>query len=60
MRGGTRPGSGRPKLAVTRTVRQLRAFDDEWEIIRRFSQIVKHGDREACEAFIRTQEKTTE
>lgn len=43
--GGSRPNAGRPKGSVKpegiRKQRQLRAYDDEWEIIKEFSQIVK-------------------
>ena len=43
-RGGARPGAGRPKkLQGVRKQHQLRAYDDEWELIREFSWFVKHG-----------------
>lgn len=51
-RGGKREGAGRPKGTIkpegTRKPRQIRAYDDEWELIKRFEQLVKHGDKEAC------------
>ncbi|WP_370796736.1 hypothetical protein [Dialister hominis] len=51
MRGGKREGAGRPVGSVSakgvRKQRQLRAFDDEWEIIREFSQIVKMNPERA-------------
>ena len=59
-RGGARLGSGRPKLDVKRTMRQLRAFDDEWKIIQRFARVLKHGDRAACEAALERLENKTE
>lgn len=42
--GGRREGAGRPvgtKKAITRKTRSIAAFDDEWEMIRQFSRIVK-------------------
>lgn len=42
--GGRRAGAGRPvgtKKAITRKTRSIAAFDDEWEMIRQFSKIVK-------------------
>ncbi|MBQ7477854.1 MAG: hypothetical protein IJT01_03000 [Selenomonadaceae bacterium] len=54
--GGARKGAGRPKGTYkpggTRKQRQLRAFDDEWELIKQFDKLIKHGDREACEKFL--------
>lgn len=52
--GGRRPNqTGRPKGSVKeihnpRPQHQVRAFDDEWELIRRFARLVKHGNAEAC------------
>jgi len=55
-RGGARPGAGRPPKAeadkVQRPQHQLRAFDDEWELIKRFARQVKHGEKAACEAAL--------
>ena len=44
--GGKRAGAGRPKgttknISIQRKQRQVRAFDDEWEIIKEFTKIVK-------------------
>jgi hypothetical protein len=42
--GGRRTGAGRPvgtKKDITRKTRSIAAFDDEWEMIRQFSKIVK-------------------
>jgi len=45
--GGAREGAGRKKKdendKVTRPQHQVRAFDDEWDLIKRFSTIVKSG-----------------
>ena len=50
-RGGARPGSGRPKVKELRKQRQLRATEAEWDLIRRFSRILKYGNPEACKKF---------
>lgn len=39
-----RPVGWRKENGV-RTLRTMKAYDDEWEIIRRFAKIVKHGDK---------------
>ena len=53
--GGKRENqTGRPKKDETRKQRQLRAYDDEWEIIQRFSHALKHGRREECERALKT------
>ena len=36
------------------------AHPDEWDIIKRFAKILKHGDRAACEKFLAKMEKKTE
>ena len=46
MRGGKREGAGRPKGTLKenpnpRPQRQLRAFDDEWELIKEFMYYVR-------------------
>lgn len=51
--GGRRPGAGRPKGSTkdgssVRPQHQLRAYDDEWDLIRRFARLVKHGNADAC------------
>lgn len=59
-RGGKRDGAGRPKGTLkaegTRSQRQLRAYDDEWNLIQRFSRLVKYGDKDACEKFVAARE----
>ena len=48
-KGGARPGAGRPKgsknliLKETRKNHQIRAFDDEWKQIERYSKFIKKG-----------------
>ncbi|GEM_PF-543527 len=55
--GGRRENqTGRPKGTLkkegTRKQRQLRAYDDEWELLKQFDKLLKYGDREACEKFL--------
>ena len=55
--GGRRPGAGRPKGSTkngssVRPQHQLRAYDEEWDLIRRFARLVKHGKMEACKAAL--------
>ena len=40
-----RPVGWRKENGV-RTIRTMKAYDDEWEIIRRLAKIIKHGDKE--------------
>lgn len=51
-RGGRREGAGRPKGATKpegqRKQRMTRAYDDEWELLKRFERLIKHGNKEAC------------
>lgn len=52
--GGKRAGAGRPKGATNKEKKevrgqhQLRAFDDEWVMIKDFARIVKHISKEEC------------
>ena len=53
--GGKREGAGRktgwrkdPEKILRRKTRTLAAFDDEWELIKKFSQVVKYGDKQKC------------
>ena len=55
--GGRRSGAGRPKGSTkdgssARPQHQLRAYDDEWDLIRRFARLVKHGKTEACKTAL--------
>lgn len=57
--GGKRAGAGRPKgttkgYSVQRTPHQIRAFDDEWTIIKEFVAIVKK-DRPRAERMMKTE-----
>ena len=50
--GGKRTGAGRPKgttkdVSVQRKQHQVRAFDDEWEIIKALAAIVKKDPERA-------------
>ena len=53
--GGKRPNqTGRPKKEEgVRKQHQLRAYDDEWELIQAFAKMVKHGNKESCIEFIK-------
>ena len=55
--GGRRAGAGRPKGSVkgssdVRKQRQVRAFDDEWELIKEYAAIVKK-DRARAERMMK-------
>lgn len=52
--GGRRSNqTGRPKKAEgARGQHQMRAYDDEWQLILRFAALVKHADRSACEEAV--------
>lgn len=55
--GGKREGAGRPKgwrkgFSEQRKQHQVRAYDDEWQLILRFAKAVKHGNKEACTAAV--------
>ena len=57
--GGKRQGAGRPKgttkdVSVQRKQHQVRAFDDEWEMIKAFATIVKK-DRARAERMMKTE-----
>lgn len=55
--GGAREGAGRPKGTVKtesnqRALHGVRAYDDEWKLIKEFSNIVKK-DRDRAERMIK-------
>jgi len=55
--GGKREGAGRKtgwrkESSEQRPGHQIRAFNDEWNLIKEFANLVKYGNREACEKFI--------
>jgi len=63
--GGRRENqTGRPKGTFkpegTRKQRQLRAYEDEWEILKRFDKLIKHGDKAACIKALEKLEGKTE
>lgn len=51
-RGGAREGAGRPKGTTkpegVRKQRQLRAYDEEWKVIKEFSRILKRDPERAA------------
>lgn len=51
--GGVRPGAGRPKKAEEdlRKMKSMRATDEEWELIKEFSRIVKKDPERAKKAL---------
>ena len=51
---------GRPKKDIKRENRSLKAFDDEWDLIRRFSKLLKYHDLDACREFVENQERIAE
>ena len=55
IRYGGKPLGWR-KPEGTRAQRQMRAYPDEWELIQRFSRLVKYGDKDACKQFLDRQE----
>lgn len=60
--GGRRPGAGRPKGTTkdvhnSRPQHQVRAFDDEWDLISRFAKLVKSGKFKSCKAAVEKIEK---
>jgi len=55
--GGARPGGGRPagwrkENPNPRKHRSLLAHEDEWTLIKKFADEVKHGDRQKCEELL--------
>ena len=55
--GGKREGAGRKpgkqkEISEMRPQRQLRAHDDEWQLIKKFAELVKRGEIEKCKKFI--------
>lgn len=50
-RHGGKPLGWRKPEGV-RKQRQLRAYDDEWDLILKFAKMLKHGDKELCKSFI--------
>lgn len=61
-RGGARPGAGRPSgtTGEARPQNQLRAHKDEWELIKRFADLVKGGYKDGCLKLVEELEKSKE
>lgn len=53
-RGGRREGAGRPRKQdkIQRKVHSIRAFDDEWELIQEFKNLVRK-DKIKCNKIIK-------
>ena len=65
MRGGARPGAGRKlgwrkATSEQRPQCQMRAWPEEWELVKRFAKLVKHGDKATCIAALEALEAKTE
>ena len=57
MRGGARPGAGRPagwrkENPLQREVRTLRAFNDEWQVIKDFVKLLRSKGVEQTKKII--------
>ena len=58
QRGGARHGSGRKKSEKgPRQQHQVRADQDEWDVIKRFASLVKKGNLDECRKFVEKMEK---
>ena len=57
MRGGKREGAGRPKkeISTARPQNQIRAYPEEWALIKRFAELVK-SDRMKAENILNSLE----
>jgi|GEM_PF-1396204 len=52
--GGKRDGAGRPAdYGIARKNCTMKATLEEWQIIKDFAQILKHGDRKAAIEFVK-------
>ena len=52
MSGKGRPVGWRKEKSEMRPQRQLRAHDEEWQLIKKFAELVKRGEIEKCKKFI--------
>ena len=55
--GGRREGAGRKpgkqkEISDQRPMHTVRAFDNEWLLIKKFAEMVKHGELERCKNFV--------
>lgn len=63
--GGKRAGAGRPVGTLkgysdARPQHQMRATDEEWELIKRFGKLLRKGHKEACIAALEILERGAE
>ena len=49
-KGGMPVGWKKPE--GVRTMRSMKAYDDEWQLIKDFAAIVKKGDKQAAKDFV--------
>ena len=52
MSGKGRPVGWRKEKSEMRPQRQLRAHEDEWQLIKKFADLVKHGDKDKAEKIL--------
>lgn len=52
MSGKGRPVGWRKEKSEMRPARTLRAFDDEWFLIKKFAALVKRGDKVKAEKIL--------
>ena len=52
MSGKGRPFGWRKEKSEIRPTHTVRAFDDEWILIKKFAELVKRGEMEKCKKFI--------
>ena len=45
---------GHRKAEGVRTMRSLKAYDAEWQLIKKFAAELKHGDKQKCIDFIQS------
>ena len=55
--GGRREGAGRKpgkqkEISEMRPTKTLRAYDDEWLLIKKFAELVKHGNKDKAEKIL--------
>ena len=47
-----RPVGWRKDKSEMRPQHQVRAYPEEWQLIKKFADLVKHGEFEKCKKFI--------
>ena len=45
---------GHKKAEGVRTMRSLKAYDDEWQLIKAFAAELKKGDKQKCIDFVKS------